>query len=162
MVIPDDVLAFLAERLRGNVRELEGALHSLRHFSRVVNKPIDQALAREALADLLRHAVRVVRVEDVDAAVRTVLRLPNGALHGKDRTWSVSHPRMLAVYLSRKHTAASFGEISRYFGGKSHSTAVAAEKKVRQWLTTNQTIAAGGSDWPVRELIERIERELQA
>src|SRR5262249_53122079 len=64
--MPDEVLAFLAERLRGNVRELEGALHSLRHFSRVTGRPVDRDLAREALGDLLRHAIRVVRMSDVE------------------------------------------------------------------------------------------------
>src|SRR5439155_22150825 len=63
---PDDVLRFLAAQLRGNVRELEGALHGVRHYARVSGRPITVALAREALADLLRHAVRVVRLEDVD------------------------------------------------------------------------------------------------
>jgi chromosomal replication initiator protein len=160
VAIPDEVLAFLAERLRGNVRELEGALHSLRHFARVTGRGIDRDLAREALGDLLRHAVRVVRVGDVDAAVCNVLRLPPGTLQGKERSWGVSHPRMIAVYLARKHTAASYGEISKHFGGKSHGTAVAAEKKVRQWLISDEKLAAGGREWSVRELVERIEREL--
>lgn len=55
----------------------------------------------------------------------------------EERTWAVNHPRMLAIYLSRKHTAASFSEMCKHFGGKSRATAVAA----------------------ARELIERIERE---
>ncbi len=91
--LADDVLAYLAEHLRGNVRELEGAIHSLRHFSRVTGRAIDRELAREALGDLLRHAVRVVRLVDVDAAVRQVLQLPAGTLQGKERSWAVSHPR---------------------------------------------------------------------
>ena len=161
IAIPEDVLKHLAEHLRGNVRELEGALHGLRHYSRVANRPIDLDLAREALGDLLRHAVRVVRLKDVDAAVCSVLRLPAGALQGKERTWTVSHPRMLAIYLCRKHTAGSYSEISKHFSGKSHSNAVAAEKKVRHWLANNERVAAGGREWPAVELIERIERELQ-
>ena len=158
--IPDAVLAFLAETLRGNVRELEGALHSVRHFAKVTGRKVDAALAREALGELLRHAVKVVRMADVDAAVCGVLRLPPGTLQGKERAWAVSHPRMVAVFLCRKHTAASYGEISKHFGGKSHSTAVAAEKKVREWLQKGQTIANGGREWPVKDLVERIEREL--
>src|SRR5262249_8440029 len=59
-LVPDGVLRHLADRLRGNVRELDGALHAVRHFARVTGKLIDLALANEALADLLRHAVRVV------------------------------------------------------------------------------------------------------
>ncbi len=76
--IPEEVLKFLAQQLRGNVRELEGAIHSLRHFSKVTARPIDQALAREALGDLLRHAIRVVGVRDIDAAICSILRLPAG------------------------------------------------------------------------------------
>ena len=159
--VPDEVLRFLASRLRGNVRELEGALHSIRHFSRVTGRPVDEGLAREALGELLRHAVRVVQVPDVDQAVCAVLRLPPGTLQSKQRTWAVSHPRMVAIFLARKHTAATYGEISRHFGNKTHSTAVAAEKKVRQWLQADEALALGEREWRVRELIERVERELQ-
>lgn len=159
--IPDGVLKSIATCLRGNVRELEGAINGVRHYAKVTGRPVDQAVAREALGDLLRHAVRVVSVADVDAAVCTVLRLAKGTLQSKSRAWTVTHPRMVAVYLCRKHTAATYGEISKHFGAKQHSTAVAAEKKVRGWLDTGATVAIGDRDWDVKELIDRIERELQ-
>src|SRR4029453_10838146 len=130
--IAEDVLKYVASLLRGNVRELEGALNSLRHYGRVTGKPIDVEVAREALADLLRHAVRVVQLADIDAAVCNVLRLPGGSLQSKQRVWAVSHPRMLAMFLARKHTSSAYSEIGQHFGGRNHSTAVAAEKKVRQ------------------------------
>jgi chromosomal replication initiator protein len=158
--VPDDVLRFLAGQLRGNVRELEGALHSVRHFSRVTARPIDVALVREALSDLLRHAVRVVQLADIDQAVCGVLRLDSGLLQSKARAWAVSHPRMVAMFLSRKHTAASYSEIGKHFGGRNHSTAVAAEKKVRQWLDADAELALGQRRIGVRELIERVERDL--
>ena len=158
--IPDDVLRHLAEHLRGNVRELEGALHSLRHYGHVTGQPMDLNLAREALADLLRHAVRVVQLTDVEQAVCRVLRLEPNALQSKQRAWAVSHPRMLAMYLSRKHTAAAYSEIGQYFGGRNHSTAVAAEKKIRQWLESDGELALGECRLRVRELVESVEREL--
>jgi len=159
-LIPEEVLRFVADNLRGNVRELEGALHSLHHYSRVAQKPISLALAREVLADLLRHCVRATTLPEVDAAVRSILSLPHGALQGKERSWAISHPRMLATFLARKHTAASYAEIGKHFGGKGHSNAVAAEKRVRQWLEKNETVTAGGRQWPARDLMEAIEREL--
>jgi chromosomal replication initiator protein len=159
--IPEIVLRTLANCLRGNVRELEGAIHSLRHYAKVLGRPIDLALAREALGELIRHAVRVVTVAEVDAAVCAVLRLTPGTLQSKSRTWAVTHPRMLAVYLCRKHTAATYGEIARHFGAKTHSTAVAAEKKVRLWLDSDAALSFGNQTWNVRELLERIERHLQ-
>lgn len=159
--IPDAVLKYVAASLRGNVRELEGAVNGIRHYAKVTGRPVDQALVREALGDLLRHAVRVVTVADVDGAVCLVLRLPAGTLQSKARSWAVSHPRMVAVYLCRKHTAATYGEISKHFGAKTHSTAVAAEKKVRGWLAQDLAVVIGGRDWRAKELVDRIERELQ-
>ncbi|HEY7311336.1 MAG TPA: chromosomal replication initiator protein DnaA, partial [Gemmataceae bacterium] len=158
--IPDEVLRFLSGQLRGNVRELEGALHSIRHYSRVTNRPIDVPLVREALSDLLRHAVRVVQMSDIDKAVCAVLRLDNGTLQSKGRAWAVSHPRMVAMFLSRKHTAASYSDIGKHFGGRNHSTAVAAEKKVRRWIESDSELALGQRRIRVRELIDRIERDL--
>jgi len=159
--IPDAVLKALAGSLRGNVRELEGAVNSVRHYAKVTGRPADMQTAREALGDLLRHAVRTVSVKDVDAAVCSVLRLNSGSLQSKSRAWTVTHPRMVAIYLCRKHTAATYGEISKHFGAKTHSTAVAAEKKVRALLDASASIAIGDRDLPVRELVDRVERELQ-
>lgn len=159
--IPDGVLKSLATSLRGNVRELEGAVNSVRHYAKVTGRPVDQGVVREALGDLLRHAVRVVSVADVDAAVCSVLRLARGTLQSKSRAWAVTHPRMIAIYLCRKHTAATYGEISKHFGAKTHSTAVAAEKKVRAWLDKDAGVAIGDRDWKAKELVDRIERELQ-
>ncbi len=159
--IPEPVLSFLAEQLRGNVRELEGAVHAVRHLARVTGRTVDVPLTREALGDLLRHSVRVVQLTDVERAVCEVLGLAPAALRGKDRAWAVSHPRMLAVFLARKHTRAAYSEIGLHFGGRNHSTAVAAEKKVRQWLTDGGSLSLGDRRVPVRELVERVERLLQ-
>jgi chromosomal replication initiator protein len=158
--IPEDVLSILAERLRGNVRELEGAVHSLRHFARVAGRPVDAGLAREALSELFRHSIRRVALKDVDAAVCSAVGLSVGSLQTKKRCWTISHPRMIAIYLSRKHTAATYGEISGHFGVKTHSTSVAAEKKVRQWLDGNTKLRIGDHEWTTRDLVDRIEREL--
>jgi chromosomal replication initiator protein len=160
VLISEQVLHFLADQLRGNVRELEGALHSVLHFSRVAQRPVDLGLAREALGEMLRHSVRVVMLEDVNRAVCGVLRLEAGALQSKQRSWSQAHPRMLAIYLARKHTSATYSEVGTYFGGRNHSTAVAAEKKVRLWLEADGTLQFGQRPTRVRELVELVEREL--
>lgn len=158
---PDDVLKHLARNLRGNVRELEGAVNGVRHFARVTGRGVDVPLVREAVGDLLRHTVRTITVADVDAAVCAVLKLSAGTLQSKARSWAVSHPRMAAVYLARKHTAATYGEIAKHFGAKTHSTAVAAEKKVRGWLAKDEKLSLGDRVWKAKDLLDRIERELQ-
>jgi chromosomal replication initiator protein len=158
--LPPAVLTFLAGQLRGNVRELEGAVQSIRHYSRVTGRAIDVPLVREALADLLRHAVRVVQLADIDRGVCAVLRLEAGALQGKSRAWAISHPRMVAMFLARKHTASSYSDIGRYFGGRNHSTVVAAEKKVRGWLQEDTELALGERRSRVRDVVDRVERDL--
>lgn len=158
--IPDAVLKYLARNLKGNVRELEGAVNSVRHFAKVHSRPIDQALAREAVGDLLRHTVRTITVQDIDDAVCAVVGLNRGTLQSKARSWAVSHPRMLAMFLCRKLTAATYGEVAKHFGVKTHSTAVAAEKKVRGWLEKNDKLRLGDREWATKDLVDRIEREL--
>jgi chromosomal replication initiator protein len=160
LIMAEPVLRHLAETLRGNVRELEGALNSLKHYSLVTKRCVDLGLVREALADLLRHSLRVVQLADIDATVCRILQLPGGSLQSSARNWMVSHPRMLAMLLARKHTAAAYSEVGRYFGGRTHSTAVAAEKKVRQWMRDRESMTVGDQRIPVCEVIELVEREL--
>jgi len=158
--LPDAVLQLLASELRGNVRELEGALHSVRHLARVTGRNADVALAREAIADVIRHSVRLVQLADIDRAVCGVLGLESGSLQSSKRGWMFSHPRMLAVYLARKHTGATYTEIGHYFGKRNHSTAVAAEKKVRAWRDEDFHLPLGKRRLRIRDLLERIEQEL--
>jgi chromosomal replication initiator protein len=158
--LPEDVTDFLGERLRGNIRELEGAVASIRHYARVTGRPVNVALVSEALTDLLRHAVRVVQVADVDRVVCAILRLETGSLQSKSRAWAISHPRMVAMYLARKHTAAAYSEIGGHFSGLNHSTVVAAEKRVRKWLDEDGELALGDRRVRVRELVERAERDV--
>src|SRR5262249_18380021 len=129
-------------------------------LGKLTGRPVDLALVREALGELLRHAIRVVHLTDVDRAVCRVLRLDQGALQSKQRAWMVSHPRMLAMFLARKHTSATYTEIGQHFGHRNHSTVVAAEKKIRQWFQEDGDLALGGRTFRVRDLVELVEREL--
>lgn len=160
LAFPADVLTFLARNLRGNVRELEGAITAIRHFARVANRPIDISIAREAVGDLLRHSVRGVTLAEIDGAVCRALHLKPGTLQSSSKAWTVTHPRMAAIFLARKHTAATYGEIAKHFGVKQHSTAVAAEKRVRNWLAKDERVNVGDHEWPAADLLARIEREL--
>jgi chromosomal replication initiator protein len=158
--VAEDVLAFLADQLRGNVRELEGAWHSVNHFARVAGRRIDLALAREAVGDLLRHSVRVLQLADVERAVCHVLGLEAAALQSRKRGWAFCYPRMLAMYLARKHTGATYQEIGQRLGGRNHSTTVAAEKKVRNWLQEDTSLQLGERKIRVRDMVERVAQEL--
>jgi chromosomal replication initiator protein len=159
--LPADVIRFLAEHLCHNVRELEGAVHAIQHYSLVQVQPITLDLAREATADLLRSTARLVQLKDVERALCQVLGLEVRALHSKGRARAISYPRMLAMYLARKHTGAAYSEIGRHFGDRNHSTAIAAEQRIEEWLEAEKTLAIGSQRWRIRDLVERIEREMR-
>jgi chromosomal replication initiator protein len=132
--VPEPVLAFVAEHLRSSVRELEGALNSLIAHALLTGKRIDLNLARTALRDTIRHTAQAVALKDIERAVCDLFAIDADALRCDSRARAVSQPRMLAMFLARKHTGASYSEIGRHFGGRNHSTVISAEKKVRDWL----------------------------
>lgn len=132
--VPEAVLAYVADHLRSSVRELEGALNSLLAHALLTGKRMDLDLARSALRDTIRHTAVVVGLKDVERVVCELFGVEPEALKADGRGRAVAHPRMLAMYLARKRTGAAYGEIGRFFGGRNHSTVIAAEKKVRTWL----------------------------
>ncbi len=130
MIVPEAVLAYVADHLRASVRELEGALHSLIAHATMTGKRLDLALAKTALRDTIRHTARAVALKDVEKAVCQLFQIEPDALKADNRARAVAYPRMLAMYLARKHTGAAYSEIGRFFGGRNHSTVISAEKKV--------------------------------
>jgi chromosomal replication initiator protein len=132
--VPDSVLGYVAEHLRSSVRELEGALHSLIAHALLTGKRLDMNLARTALRDTIRHTAQAVALRDVERAVCQLFEIDAESLKSDSRARALAYPRMLAMYLARKHTGAPYSEIGRYFGGRNHSTVISAEKKVLGWL----------------------------
>jgi chromosomal replication initiator protein len=160
--VPEPVLAYVAEHLRGSVRELEGALHSLIAHAVLAGKRIDLALAKSALRDTIRHTAQAVAMKDIERAVSGLFGVASDQLRGDDRSQAVAHPRMLAMYLARKHTGAAYSEIGRYFGGRNHSTVIAAERKVVGWLRDEERNKLLAGFETMSDLLAALERELEA
>jgi chromosomal replication initiator protein len=132
--ISDTVADFVAEHLRGSVRELEGALHTLIVHANMTGRRIDLDLARSALRETIRHTSRSIGLRDVERAVCELFKIDAEALRSDSRARTHAYPRMLAMYTARRKLGVPYGEIGRYFGDRNHSTVMAAEKKVEAWL----------------------------
>lgn len=156
--LPLDVLDFLAEQLHGNVRELEGALQAVHHYSQVHHQAVDLNVVRAALPHLLQPAQRSVQLRDIEAVVCQVLQIDKKTLHAKSRAPRCSHPRMLAMYLARRWTQASYSEIGHFFGSRNHSTVIAAERKVAVWIDAEQPFRQFDRQITWRELVLEVER----
>jgi chromosomal replication initiator protein len=158
--LPDAVVAFLADHLRGSVRELEGALHTLVAHATLTGRRLDLALAKSALRDTIRFTAQAVALRDIEKAICRVFNVEPGALLSDSRSKLVTHPRMLAMFLARKHAGASYSEIGRHFGGRNHSTVISAEKKVRSWLEAEQRQGLLAGFESVADALAAIEGEL--
>jgi chromosomal replication initiator protein len=159
---PEPVSTYIAEHLRTNVRELEGALHTVIAHAALMKKCIDLDLVRLALRDTIHHNVQAVGLRDIEQAVCQVFQVNAGALKSDCRARAVVYPRMLAMYLARKHVGAAYSEIGRYFGGRNHSTVMAAEKKVQEWLQAEQKSARLPGFETVADLLANLEQVLGA
>ena len=157
-----EALDFVAQRFKNNVRELEGALHCLQTHHQMNGKRITLTAARQALAELERDCIKVVRLTDVEQVICDLFRLQAEDLKSGNRSRALSQPRMLAMFLARKHTRAAYSEIGRYFGGRNHSTVMSAEKKIEGWLSTSATIEVASQSWPLADIMETLEQQLQA
>lgn len=160
--ISEDALDFVARRFTHSVRELEGALNTLQTWYAMTKKTVSIQTARQALSELERDCIRVVRLPDIEAAVCQLFGIDAVDLKSNKRTRSVSQPRMLAMFLARRHTQAAYKEIGDFFGGRNHSTVVAAEKKVDTWLRSEKELTFAGRNWHLSDIMESIEQQLLA
>jgi chromosomal replication initiator protein len=158
---PADVLQMLAERLSGDARQLAGALNQLEATSRAFGQAIDLQLAYSALADVFRATQRVVQLDDIDRAVCDVFGLEPQTLQSPRKARTISQPRALAMWLARKHTRAAYSEIGEYFGHRSHSTVISAQKQVHRWMDGQCAVRLSHGDCDVREAIRRVESHLR-
>ncbi len=159
--VPRDVIEALAERLTDDARKLIGAVNRLQAYSLATHKEIDMALATEALDDILQAATRSVQLLDIERAVCSMFGIVAKELRSENRARMASHPRMVAMWLARKHTRSALSEIGEFFGRKSHSTVLAAERKVADWVGTKQRIRVQDRDCRADEAIRQIERKLR-
>jgi len=157
-----EALNFVAQRFKNNVRELIGALNCLETYFSMTGRRISLAAARSILADLERDCIRVVSMSDVEQTVCGFFGIAPDDLKSSRRHRWVSQPRMLAMYLARKHTHAAYNEIGKHFGGRNHSTVMTAEKKVIGLLEQDKIIQVASQDWPLGEVLEALEQQLRA
>jgi len=129
--IADEVTLHLANVVRSNVRELEGSLVRVSTFAALKNVPITCEFVSEMLGGPAPNAQPPpVSIESVQKVVATHFSVRIADLKGPRRHQGISRPRMIAMYLSRQLTGASFPEIGLRFGGKDHSTVINACKRI--------------------------------
>ena len=130
--LDSDSAFFIAERIRSNVRELEGALKRVvanAHFS---GRPISIDLIKESLKDLLALQERLVTIDNIQKVIAEYYKIKLNELLSKKRNRSLARPRQVAMALSKELTSHSLPEIGNAFGGRDHTTVLHACRKIKE------------------------------
>ncbi|MFI5358683.1 MAG: chromosomal replication initiator protein DnaA [Halanaerobiales bacterium] len=133
--IPNEVIIYIANNIKSNIRELEGALTKVIAYSSVVEKELNLELAHEALKDLLSKNEESNRKIDVNLIQKIVCEYYNldiEDMKSKKRTQNIAFPRQIAMYLSRELTDLSLPQIGEEFGGRDHTTVIHAHNKIQE------------------------------
>ncbi len=140
--VPNDVIYFIAESVKSNIRELEGCLIRVAAFGSVSDRELTVDLAREVLKDIISgNGKRPVSLEAIQKAVANFFSIPEESLRSRKRTKELVIPRQIAMYLCRELTGASLNDIGSRFGGKDHTTVLHAIRQVEKQLAANQDTA---------------------
>jgi chromosomal replication initiator protein len=130
VVLPDDVAMYIGGAVKTSVRDLEGALARLIARSSFEHQEVSLALAKEALKNFLPETPIGLTIEAVQREVANYFNVKLADLKGPKRHRAISHPRAIAMFLSRQLTTMSYPEIGHRFGGKDHSTVITAVRKI--------------------------------
>ncbi|MEH6580624.1 MAG: chromosomal replication initiator protein DnaA [Halioglobus sp.] len=139
--LPPDAAFFIAQRIRSNVRELEGALKRVIANAHFTSRPIDIDLIKDSLKDLLALQDKQVSMDNIQRTVAEYYKIKVADLMSRRRSRSVARPRQVAMALSKELTNHSLPEIGDSFGGRDHTTVLHGCRKIKELRETNSDIS---------------------
>ncbi|MDU8925285.1 chromosomal replication initiator protein DnaA [Pasteurellaceae bacterium LIM206] len=142
--LPEEVAFFIGQKLRTNVRELEGALNRVHANAEFTGKAITIDFVRETLKDMLALQDKLVTVDNIQKVVAEYYRIKVSDLKSKDRSRSIARPRQLAMALSKELTNRSLPEIGKGFGDRDHTTVLHACRTIAKLREEDNNIQ---EDW---------------
>jgi chromosomal replication initiator protein len=148
-----DVISFIAEAVKSNVRELEGAFNRVIFFSSATGTPLNKALAKQVLKDVISEQDRGPTSKDIRKAVASFYGIQVSDLDSTDRSRAVARPRQIAQYLCYELTGLSYPKVAELFG-KDYATVHHSHKKVKKMIEENPPFAL-----KIGELIKKIQEE---
>ncbi len=149
--VPDDVILFIAESIKSNIRELEGALNRVIAFSILEKRPISLEFTKAILKDTISSFQKKLTVDDIMAAVADRYKISTADIKAKKRNRTTLIPRQIAIYLTRELTDMSLPEIGLAFGGKDHTTVLHSYNKILKQKKIDMEL-----DNTIKDIMERL------
>lgn len=136
IALPEDLFYFLGEKIKTNIRELEGALIRVVAYAKLINKEISVDLAKEVLKDMIIEGEKKITIDLIQKKVSEYFDIKLSDMKAKKRSKAIAYPRQIAMYLARQLTDCSLPEIGDQFGGRDHATVIHACEKIENDLKT--------------------------
>jgi chromosomal replication initiator protein len=140
--IPDDVLCYIADNVKSNIRELEGSLVKLLVHAGVYDKEMSIDVARDVLKDFIKQTPKKTNIAIIQKVVAQHFHVPVDAMKSKTRTASYVLSRQIAIFLAREITQCSLTQIGQRFGGRDHTTVIHACQKIARRLEHDVSLKA--------------------
>ena len=139
--VANEVMGYIATKIKSNIRELEGALIRIIAYSSLTNREVTVDLASEALKDIIsKKQGKHITIDIIQDVVSSYFNLRVEDLKSQRRTRNVAYPRQIAMYLSRKLTDMSLPKIGEEFGGRDHTTVIHDYEKISENLKTDDSL----------------------
>ncbi len=152
--IDNQIHEFIAQNIKSNIRELEGALTKIIAFAHLSKSEITMELAAEALKDIVKtKKTQQLNYETIKKVVAHYYNIKITELNSKKRTRAITYPRQIAMYLCRELTNMSLPKIGEVFGGRDHTTVMHACDKIINDLKENENLTE-----QINQLIEQIKQ----
>jgi chromosomal replication initiator protein len=139
--VPAKVMDFLAQRITGNVRELEGALNRLVAHANLFGRPVTLETTQEVLHDIIKAHDRRITIEEIQKKVAEHFSIRITDMSSARRARNVARPRQVAMYLAKQLTQRSLPDIGRRFGGRDHTTVMHAVSRVGELMSRDAGFA---------------------
>lgn len=141
IIVSDDVMLYIANNIKSNIRELEGALIRVVAYSSLTNRDITEELAQEALKDILSNSKPVeITVDLIKEVISKNFKIKLEDFQSKKRTRAIAFPRQIAMYLTRELTDLSLPKIGDEFGGRDHTTVIHACDKINGDMKSDEDL----------------------
>lgn len=155
--ISSEIVLMLVRRVQPDARHVQGALNRIRILQQVTGTGLTLRQAEEQLHDLFQCVQRPVGIQDIEKAICKTFGIDKKSLRSNGKIKSISHPRMLAMWLARKYTRAAYSEIGEFFGNRAHTTVISANRRVAGWIQSDASITMAYGECRVADAIKRVE-----
>jgi chromosomal replication initiator protein len=140
--IPNDVIEFIADNVKSNIRELEGSLVKLLVHASVYGEEVTMESSKEVLKDFITHQPKKTSIAIIQKVTAHHYRVPVDAMKSKVRTSAYAFPRQVAIFLARELTTCSLTQIGQHFGGRDHTTVIHAIQKIKEKMADDVSLKA--------------------